>query len=218
MRRNPAVTDGSERAGSVLDIQGLSRSFRNVPVVRRMDLQLEDGQRVALSGPNGSGKTTVLRCIGGTLDPSAGQIRVLGHEAGTFQARAVTGPSLSQERSFYRRLSGFENLMFFARIRHVSKKEAVKEVRELEQELSLSEILRRRVDRCSTGMVQQLAFARALLGFPRLLLLDEPTRSLDDAAMHRIWAAIDRRDVAVVLASHLSADHERCDRVYELPT
>ncbi|HET7483302.1 MAG TPA: ABC transporter ATP-binding protein [Actinomycetota bacterium] len=201
-----------------LEIEGLSRSFQGRTIVTRFDLSLDIGERVALRGPNGSGKTTILRCIAGTLAPSHGTVRVGGHTAGTFEAREMVGPSLSLERSFYRRLSGRENLMFFARLRHVSKRHALEDVAGIEQELQLTEILNRRVDRCSTGMLQQLAVARALLGDPHILLLDEPTRSLDTDAVERIWAAVDRRACAVVIASHVPADIERCERVYDLPT
>lgn len=203
----------------VLEVEALQRSFGAVKVVSRFDAVLTPGTRLGLHGPNGSGKSTILKCLSGTLMPSAGMARVLGHQAGSFAARLYTGPSLSQERSFYRRLTGFENLLFFARLRHSSKKKAVEQVRAIEAELQLEEILPRRVDRCSTGMVQQISFARALLGSPRLLLLDEPTRSLDDGAIERIWRAIEERDhVAIVIASHIEADLEHCDRVHELPT
>lgn len=210
---------GHDPSDAVLVVEGLSRSFRAIPVLRDFDIVLREGERLGLHGPNGSGKSTLLRCLSGTLTPGTGSVRVAGHHAGSFAARTFTGPSLAHERSFYRRLTGFENLLFFARLRHVSKRNALAEVRELEAELELGEILTRRVDRCSTGMVQQLSFARALLGHPRLLLLDEPTRSLDEAATARIWGAIEKRDhVAVVIASHIDADLERCHQVHELPT
>ena len=217
--RHDAEPPGSDPSDVVLMVEGLSRSFRSTPVVKDFDVRLREGERLGLHGPNGSGKSTILRCLSGTLTPSDGSVRIGGHEAGTFEARTLTGPSLAQERSFYRRLSGFENLLFFARLRTVSKKAAVADVRELADELELGPILERRVDRCSTGMVQQLSFARSLLGAPRLLLLDEPTRSLDEAATARIWGAIERREhVAVVIASHIEADLQRCHQVHELPT
>jgi ABC-type multidrug transport system ATPase subunit len=204
---------------NVLQIEELGRRFGDHEVVRSLDLALELGGRVALRGPNGSGKTTVLRCVAGTLTPTAGRIAVGEHPAGTIEARRLVGASFSQERSFYLRLPGHDNLVFFARLRLAGKREAEREVRALEEELELEEIVRERVDRCSTGMIQQLALARALLGDPTLLLLDEPTRSLDHDAVDRLWQALDRRRprVALLMATHRADDVERCEGHVDLP-
>ena len=89
----------------------------------------------------------------------------------------------------------------------------------LVEELELAEIAAERVDRCSTGMIQQLALARALVGDPELLLLDEPTRSLDEDAVQRLWAALDRRpQLALVVATHNDADVSRCHGRLDLPS
>jgi ABC-type multidrug transport system ATPase subunit len=222
-RQQPAV-DESPLAftpdGHLLAVENLGRHFGAHEVVRSLDLTARPGERIALRGPNGSGKTTVLRCIAGTVTPTGGTISVGGHPAGTIQARRLIGASFSQERSFYLRLSGHANLVFFARLRHRRRSEAVRAVTALEEELALAAIVRERVDRCSTGMIQQLAFARALLGEPRLLLLDEPTRSLDDDALERLWGALDRRRerVSLVIATHRTDDVDRCDGQIDLPS
>ena len=200
-----------------LEIRGLTRSFASAVVLDTLDLDVGPGERVALRGPNGSGKTTLLRCIAGTLAPTAGEVRVGGHHAGTRPARALLGASLSQERSFYLRLTGRENLLFFARVRGLRGGEADAAVAAVVEELELADIAARRADRCSTGMVQQLAFARALLGEPRLLLLDEPTRSLDEGAVGRLWGAVERRpELAVLIATHRKDDAARCGRELDL--
>ncbi len=202
----------------ILLVEALKRRFGEHEVIRHLDLAVRPGERVALLGPNGSGKSTVLRCVAGTLAPSQGRALIGGHEAGAKQARGLVGVSLSQERSFSLRLSGRDNLLFFARLRGHGRRAAVRTVHRLEEELQLGEVLAERADRCSTGMVLQLAFARALLGDPPLLVLDEPTRSLDAAAAERLWAALDRRPrSAVLIATHRADDVARCDYNVELP-
>jgi ABC-2 type transport system ATP-binding protein len=204
--------------GSILRIDSLNRRFGAHEVVHSLDLAVAPGERVAMGGPNGSGKTTVLRCIAGTLTPTSGRIEVGGHTAGAIEARRLVGASLAQERSFYLRMSGHANLLFFARLRSDSEREATERVGELEEELQIGDIARERADRCSSGMIQQLALARALLGGPQLLLLDEPTRSLDVDARARFWGALDRRpDAAVLLATHLDEDLRHCGRTISLP-
>ena len=203
---------------ALVDVRGLVRGFGKRQVIKGLDLELQPGSRTGLVGPNGSGKTTLLRCIAGTLTPQGGEVRIGGQRAGTLPARRLVGTSLSQERSFYLRLSGRTNLRFFARLRHTRARDARRNVAELEEELELSEIASRRTDACSSGMLQQLAFARALLGRPSVVLLDEPTRSLDHDAITRIWAALDRRpEIAVVIATHLDDDLDRCDSRVEFP-
>ena len=202
---------------AVLEIEALERRFGAVEAVRGFGLTLNAGEHVALVGPNGSGKSTILRCIAGSLRPTSGKVSIAGHPAGSLEARRLVGASLARERSFYMRLSGRENLLFFARVRHGSTRVASLCVRELEEELELTEILEQRLDRCSTGMLQQLAFARALLGEPSLLALDEPTRSLDTEATERLWKALGRRPrAAVIVATHAASDMARCGRRVDL--
>jgi ABC-2 type transport system ATP-binding protein len=205
-------------AERILEVEALRRCFGEHEVIGHLDLAVGPGERVALLGPNGSGKSTVLRCVAGTLAPTDGRALVRGYEAGTTQARRLVGVSLSQERSFSLRLSGRENLLFFARLRGFGRRDAARTVDQLEQELELENVLAERADHCSTGMILQLALARALLGDPPLLVLDEPTRSLDTAAVGRLWGALDRRpESAVLIATHREDDVARCDSSIELP-
>jgi len=208
----------------MVEVRGLTRSFRTPMTFRRptslrerrvlgpIDLRVARGDRVALTGANGSGKSTLLRCIAGTMGPSSGTITVDGHIAGSRAASSLIGVSFSQERSFYLRLTGMQNLLTFARLRAPGGR-ARAAVEQVVSELELEQIAGRRVDRCSTGMVQQLAVARALLGGPPVLLLDEPTRSLDEQAIARLWAALDARPCcALIIATHRPEDIARCER------
>jgi ABC-type multidrug transport system ATPase subunit len=199
-------------AERTLEVRGLSRRFGRLEVLNDLDLELGPGERLAVQGPNGSGKTTFLRCITGTLAPSTGLVLICNHESGSMEARRRLGVSLSQERSFYLRLSGRDNLLFFSRLRHAREADARAAVDAVIEELELGQIVPLRMNRCSTGMVQQVALGRALLGDPELLVLDEPTRSLDRGASERLWSALDRRpDATVLIATHRREDVDRCD-------
>ena len=201
----------------ILEIEALQHRFGQNVVLNDFDLNAAAGEKIAIRGPNGSGKTTLLRCIAGTIIATAGNIRVASNEAGSLDARRITGVSLAQERSFYLRLSGRENLLLFARLNGLGKAAAAGRVDELADELELSEIVAKRADRCSSGQLQQLAFARALVGNPELVLLDEPTRSLDVEARARLWAALGRRPrLAAVIATHLDEDIQHVTSVVEL--
>ena len=203
----------------LLSIEGLGRSFGDHKVIEQLSLTVDAGERVALRGPNGSGKTTVLRCVAGTVAPTRGRISVGGYPVGSVSARRLIGASLSQERSFYLRLTGHANLLCFARLRLKTEAAAVEQVRRIEQELEIESFAEQKADSYSAGMLQQLAFARALLGDPALLLLDEPTRSLDDNAVERFWSAVDRRPrAAVLVATHNRDDLVHCGDRLDLPT
>src|SRR5690349_7930302 len=114
----------------LLVVERLSREFRGRQVIGNFDLSLARGERVALCGPNGSGKTTILRCVLGTLRPTSGRISVDGHDAGSLKARKLIGAVLPQDRAFYLRLTGQVNLMFVAKVRGLGKREAARRVRE----------------------------------------------------------------------------------------
>ena len=101
----------------LIEARALTRRFRQRLVLGPLDLRLAAGERLALTGPNGAGKSTLLRCVAGTVAPSSGEVRVGGHPAGSLAARRLIGVSFSQERSFYLRLTGADNLLTFARLR-----------------------------------------------------------------------------------------------------
>ena len=201
----------------ILRIHALNHRFGQLVVLSDFDLEAAAGERIAIRGPNGSGKTTLLRCIAGTITATRGNVSIAGHDAGSLGARRLTGVSLSQERSFYLRMSGRENLLLFARLNGLGKRPAAERVGELADELELRELMSKRADRFSSGQLQQLALARALVGNPELVLLDEPTRSLDVEARARLWSALARRPhVAAVIATHIDEDVQHVTSVVEL--
>jgi ABC-2 type transport system ATP-binding protein len=205
-----------QEPSSVIECTALGRSFGDRAVLEGIDLSLRPGERLAVTGPNGSGKTTLLRCLAGVLEPTAGSARICGLPPERVGARARLGAVIGDHRSFYLRLSARENLLLFARLR-LGTWRPDGEVAALEEELDLGDIRATPVARCSTGQIQRLALARSLLGSPAALLLDEPTRSMDERARALAWAAIDRRSgVAVVLATHDRDEAGRCGSVLSL--
>ena len=203
-------------ADPAIEVRGLTRRFGARTILDRIDLRVAVGERTGIWGSNGSGKTTLLRCLAGTLAPSAGHAMVLGHPPGSPGARRALGVCLGQERAFYGRLSGRENLLFAARLR-MGPRSAALAVDTICEELALGSFAERPVERCSSGMRARLAVGRALLGRPELILLDEPTRSLDDPASQLVWAALDRRPgLTVVLASPRRDDLAWCSRVVDM--
>ena len=124
---------------------------------------------------------------------------------------------IGPERAFALRLNGRDNLRFAARLRLSDAAEAENAVDGIIEELKLAGFVDRRTSLCSTGMLQQVAFARALLGDPPVLMHDEPTRSMDEAATGRLRTALERRPGATVFpTSHDEADLERCNDRVEL--
>ena len=179
------AADGATPAGQAgLELRGVTKRFGETPALRGVDLDVPVGQVTALIGPNGAGKSTLMRILATTVLPDAGSVLVAGRDAvaDPRAARAAVGLTLGDERSFFWRLSGRQNLEFFARLQGLRRGALATRVRDVLECVGLADVAGRRVDRYSTGMRVRLGLARALLGTPPILLLDEPTRSLDDGA------------------------------------
>ncbi|TMB60544.1 MAG: ABC transporter ATP-binding protein [Chloroflexi bacterium] len=184
-----------------------------------IDLAVETGEIFGLLGPNGAGKTTTMRMISTLLEPTAGTIRVLGTDVAKEprRVRAQLGAMLSGERSLYWKLTGRENLEYFAALYHVPPKDTKDRVERSLAAVKLSDRADDYVERYSTGMRQRLALARALLPDPPLILLDEPTVGLDPQASRDLRDRV--RDLraqgrTVLLTTHYMEEADQlCDRV-----
>ena len=187
---------------------GVRKRFGPVEALRGVDLAVAPGTVLALLGPNGAGKSTLIRVAATTVLPDAGTVKVGGYDVvhHPTKARARLGIVLNEERSFYWRLSGRENLRFFVAFHGLRGRAAAERVEEVLAAVGLDEPADRRVDRYSSGMRARLGLARGLLGRPDVLLLDEPTRSLDPAASIAIRELVrklaDARGAAVLFVTH----------------
>lgn len=186
---------------NAVEIQGVSQRYGSMTVLHDLHLCLGEGEVLGLFGHNGAGKTTSMKLILGLLAPSAGQVRVLGRAPDDPQVRRQLG-YLPENVTFYPQLSGRETLRHFARL----KGAAPGQVDQLLEQVGLAHAVDRRVKTYSKGMRQRLGLAQALLGEPRLLLLDEPTVGLDPIATQDLYQLIDRlrqRGASIILCSHV---------------
>src|SRR5919201_4082920 len=175
-----------------IDVRGLSRRFGETTALDEVTLRVEAGSVHGLLGPNGAGKTTLLRCLVGLTRPDSGSARVLGLEPARtpreLRRRVAVIPS--GDRSFYLRISGLENLVFFARLHGLRRGDAMRRARQLLDEFGLLEAQHVRVGVYSHGMQKRLAVARALLTQPEVILVDEATHDLDPDGARRVREAI----------------------------
>lgn len=149
-----------------------------------VSLQVRSGEAVALLGANGAGKSTLLRILSTLLLPTSGTALIAGHDAVSSPrvVRRHLGYHAGSDQGFYSRLTGRENLYFFGRLNHLAAAAARERIALLTAQFELEEALDRQVRTLSSGTLQRLSLARALLHSPHVLLLDEPTRSLDAIA------------------------------------
>lgn len=192
---------------------------RPVQALRGVTLSVAPGEIFGIMGPNGAGKTTLLRLLATLLPPSTGTATIGGadliREPG--RVRRLVGLASGEDRGFYWRLSARENLEFFAGLAGMPPRKARCRADEVLDLVDLGHMGRRPVAEYSAGLRQRLGIARALLGEPRALLLDEPTRSLDPLAASgalALTARLARGGAAVVLATHSLDEAQRlCHRV-----
>ena len=191
-----------------------------VHALRGVTLHVRGGEVFGLLGPNGAGKTTLLKILSCLVLPDAGTARIGGHDVvDEDRVKPMIGLVNSDERSFYWRLSGRDNLKFFARLYDVPGARIKSRIDELLAKVDLVEAADRAFSGYSSGMKQRLAIARALLHDPPILLMDEPTRSLDPAACLSLRAFIrdelkGRDGKTILLATHNLREAETlCDRI-----
>jgi len=193
-----------------------------VEALRDVSFDVREGEIFGLIGRNGAGKTTLTKIIATLVQPTSGAVVVGGFDSvrEEMAVRAQLGLATAEERSFYWRLTIEQNLTFFARLYGLADARARTRIAELLARLELEPLAHRRFGELSTGNKQRVAVARAMLSSPRILLLDEPTRSLDPLAAAATRALINSlaRDadmpVTVLLTSHNLAEiEELCARV-----
>jgi len=187
-----------------VELSAVDKFYGKSQVLSNMNLSLQAGEVLGLFGHNGAGKSTMMKLILGLIEPDAGSVKALGHtptDMGSQAYRRQFG-YLPENVSFYDQLSGLDVLTYFAKLKGYQ----AKEVQRLLNEVGLTHAAKRAVKTYSKGMRQRLGLAQALLGEPKLLLLDEPTVGLDPIATEDFYHMVDRlkdQGCAVILCSHV---------------
>ena len=191
---------------TALKLEHVVKRFGELVSVNDVSLSIEPGERVALLGHNGAGKTTMMRMILGLTPLTSGRIEILGTTPGSRQARRHTG-FLPENVAFHGALTGREQLRHFARLKKVPARVAD----DLLERVGLGPAADRRIRTYSKGMRQRIGLAQALLGQPKLALLDEPTSGLDPVSRHDFYEIVHELSAAgtaVLLSSHALTELE----------
>jgi ABC-2 type transport system ATP-binding protein len=206
-------------AEPLVEARALTKRYGDFVAVDTLSFHVDRGEIYGLLGPNGAGKTTTILMLLGLSEPSSGEARVLGLDPARdpLEVKRWVG-YMPDSVGFYGRLSGRENLEYTARLSGVADDVAAQRIEDLLGQVRLTDAADQAADTYSRGMLQRLGVADALVKDPSVLILDEPTASIDPAGvadlLDLIRGLVANRGLAVLLSSHLLAQVEQlCDRV-----
>jgi ABC-2 type transport system ATP-binding protein len=213
------LTKYFSRTSGYLDLLPF-RKRQKVTAVEGVNMDIQEGELFGLLGPNGAGKTTLIKMLCSLVLPTSGTAHIFGHNVLKEEqaVKKLVGLVSAEERSFYWRLTGYENLNFYASLYQIPHQKAKTRIAELLQLVGLAGEGDVRFQNYSTGMRQKLAIARGLLSEPRVLFVDEPTRSLDPLSAQAIRKFLKEKVAGegktVILATHNLGEAEQlCDRL-----
>ncbi|MDQ6699379.1 MAG: ABC transporter ATP-binding protein [Acidobacteriota bacterium] len=215
------VADKVSKVYGSFRLFGAAKKARAKPALSAVSFSVGEGETLGLLGPNGAGKTTLLKILSTMLYPTSGRVLIRGNDVveDAVKVRRDMGVITCDERSFYFRLTGRQNLAFFAALYGVPKGRAADRIEMLLDLLGLSHAAGRTFHSYSSGMKQKLAIARGLLNEPAIILYDEPTRALDPVSAQTIreWIVGNRkkapRQTHLLATNTLQEAEQLCDRV-----
>lgn len=200
---------------NVLEVKSVKKTIGGKNIIKGIDFCVKEGEIFGFLGPNGAGKTTTIRMLVGLIAPTEGEISICNKSVVKEKEKALINVGAVVENpESYKYLTGRENLMQIARIRKVSKQD----IQRLIDLVGLSDRIDDKVSKYSLGMKQRLGLAAALIGDPKLLILDEPTNGLDPSGIFDfrqiVKKAAKEKQMAVFISSHILSEVQTlCDRV-----
>lgn len=204
----------------MLKVEHLTKQFgKKITAVDDVSFDVKPGEIVGILGENGAGKTTTLRMIATMLKPTNGNvyiddINIINHPA---QIRKQIGILFGGDVALYDRLTGKENMMYFARLNGMSDQDAKKQIDKISKQLQMTDYIDRPVGKYSRGMKQKISLARSIIHNPDIMLFDEPTTGLDvmsSKLVHDFILDCQKKNKAIIFSSHNMYEIEKlCDRL-----
>ena len=200
---------------NMLKIDGLYKSFGKKEIIKDFSLEISSGEIVGLVGQNGAGKTTIMKMLTSLIKPTKGTAYICGKNIKTDYKDAMRNVgAIIETPKFYKYMTGFQNMMQYARLYRISKERVI----EVFKIVGLESRMHDRVQKYSLGMKQRLGIAQAILHKPKLLILDEPTNSLDTAAVLELRAylknIIEKEKCSILISSHILSEMEKlCTKI-----
>ncbi|MED3571502.1 ABC transporter ATP-binding protein [Cytobacillus praedii] len=201
---------------TLVEIQNVTKTIKGRTIIDSLSFNVNKGEVFGFLGPNGAGKTTTIRMIVGLIGMTSGDIKILGHSIKTEFEQAIKHVGgIVENPEMYKFMSGYQNLVHFARMSQGITKEKIAETVEF---VGLTDRIHDKVKTYSLGMRQRLGLAQCLLHDPKILILDEPTNGLDPAGIREIRDHVRKlareKGMAVIVSSHLLSEMEMmCDRI-----
>ena len=208
-------TEGQVGSEPMVVVEQLVKQFGKLRAVNNLNMTIFTGETYGLIGPNGSGKTTLIRMLVGLVRPMSGTIRIMGERMPSAKVSPHLG-YMTQLSTLYLDLTAKENLQFFCNIYGLHGKEQNRRIQEILERVDLADRANDVVGNFSGGMKQRLSLACALVHYPRLAVLDEPTVGVDPELRRSFWdyfAQLNREGVTIIVSTHHLDEASRCTRL-----